>query len=58
MLTETSRTRIILMIVLLAIVGAVVAGITFGTSPFHIVMICIFAISAAIVAAMFAVVVN
>ncbi len=58
MLSESSRTRIILAIMLLALVGAVVAGVTLGTSPFHIVMIGVFAISAAIIAAMFAVVVN
>ena len=58
MLSESSRTRILLAIMLLALVGAVVAGFALGTSPFHIVMIGVFAVSAAIIAAMFAVVVN
>ena len=58
MLTETSRTRIILAIALLALVGGVVASVVVGTSPLHIVMIAIMAVSAAILATMFAVVVN
>ena len=58
MLTETSRNRIILAIALLALVGCVIASVTFGASLFQIVMIGILAVSAAILATMFAVVVN
>ncbi len=58
MLTETSRNRIILAIALLSLVGCVIASVTLGTSPFQIVMIGILTASAAILATMFAVVVN
>ena len=58
MRTETSRTKVLLAIVLLALVAALVASVTLGTSPFHIVMISIFAVSGAIIAALFAVAVD
>jgi hypothetical protein len=58
MLTETSRNRIILAIALLALAGCVVASVAVGAGLFQIVMIGILAVSAAIIATMFAVVVN
>lgn len=58
MLTETCRNRIILAITLLALIGGVVATLAFGADLFQIAMIVILALSTAIIATMFVVVVN